>query len=337
MKTFAFLIFLTLMVTETFFAQTPAIEPGLPPGLTKWRAANYSDVRYKLNLTLERQAPLIKGEIEIRVKLSEEGAKNHLYLDFRTKPFAGDKDKPHANIIGVNDVSDFIAQITDEFLMIPSGYLKKGENVIKIEFASPIKTSGAAVTRFLDKEDGAEYIYSLFSASDASTAFPLFDQPDLKAKFQLNIQFEHWSQNNKAISNSIGRPLRMDPMGVLGYKFEETPSISPSVFAFAVGDFKAFSERKDDQAVDKLLTDFKSKGGNDWFALSKKIREVTGNQIFVRKSQAEKFKLNSAEVFRLSRADNKTTKSDIVLLPEIANARINYEGLIFLPESSVFR
>src|SRR5204862_4278900 len=61
-----------------------------------------------------------------------------------------------------------------------------GENIIKLDFTSPILTSGSAITRYVDKQDGAEYIYSLFVPSDASTAFPVFDQPDLKARFELH-------------------------------------------------------------------------------------------------------------------------------------------------------
>ena len=38
-----------------------------------------------------------------------------------------------------------------------------------------------------DREDGAEYLYTLFVPSDASTVFPCFDQPDLKARFTLNL------------------------------------------------------------------------------------------------------------------------------------------------------
>ncbi len=50
-------------------AQTPPIEPGVSQELAKWRAARYSDVRYKLNLTLEKMSPVLKGTIEIRVTL----------------------------------------------------------------------------------------------------------------------------------------------------------------------------------------------------------------------------------------------------------------------------
>ena len=175
-------------LSSTVFAQTmPPIETGVSQNLAKWRAANYSDVRYKLNITLEKGAPLMKGDIEIRVNVSEEGAKRDLILDWRTTSFANDKDKPYANVVAVNDAPDILHSIANEHITIPKGLLKKGENFIKIEFASPIKTSGAAVTRYVDKEDSAEYIYSLFVPSDASTAFPVFDQPDLKARFTLTV------------------------------------------------------------------------------------------------------------------------------------------------------
>ena len=76
----------------------------------------------------------------------------------------------------------------NEHLIFRDGVVA-GENVIKLDFTSPILTSGSAITRYVDKEDGAEYIYSLFVPSDASTAFPVFDQPDLKARFSLGVQY----------------------------------------------------------------------------------------------------------------------------------------------------
>ena len=96
------LIFTLFLSVMNIFAQTPLIETGVSNTLAKWRAANYSDVRYKLNITLEKGAPLMKGEIEIRVNLTDEGAKNDLILDWRTTQFANDKDKPFANVVAVN-------------------------------------------------------------------------------------------------------------------------------------------------------------------------------------------------------------------------------------------
>ncbi len=138
------LLFTLFLSAMNVFSQTPTIETGVPQTLAKWRAANYSDVRYKLNLTLEKDAPLMKGEIEIRVKLTDEGARNDLILDWRTTQFANDKDKPYANVVGVNDAPDILHQIASEHIRIPKGLLKKGENIVKIQFASPIKKRAVA-------------------------------------------------------------------------------------------------------------------------------------------------------------------------------------------------
>ncbi len=53
----------------TVFTQVPPVEPGVSQTLAKWRAARYSDVRYKLNLTLEKMSPVLKGTMEIRVNV----------------------------------------------------------------------------------------------------------------------------------------------------------------------------------------------------------------------------------------------------------------------------
>src|SRR5215213_3525214 len=68
------LAFLTLVSAINLFAQTrppDILAPGVSQELAKWRAARYSDVRYKINLILEKMSPVLKGTIEIRVKLSE--------------------------------------------------------------------------------------------------------------------------------------------------------------------------------------------------------------------------------------------------------------------------
>ena len=96
-----------LLMTVSVFPQNPLpppkLEPGVSQALARWRAAHYSDVRYKLNITLEKGAPLMKGEIEIRVKLTGEGAKNDLVLDWRTTSFAKDKAHPSANVVAVTE------------------------------------------------------------------------------------------------------------------------------------------------------------------------------------------------------------------------------------------
>ena len=58
------ILLLVMTLSVSAFAQAPPIEPGVSQELAKWRAVRYSDVRYKLNLTLEKMSPVLKGTIE---------------------------------------------------------------------------------------------------------------------------------------------------------------------------------------------------------------------------------------------------------------------------------
>jgi len=74
------LIFAFILMTISSFAQTPTIDAGVSQTLAKWRVGNYSDVRYKLNLTLEKMLPTLKGAIEVSVNLK---TASDVILDWR--------------------------------------------------------------------------------------------------------------------------------------------------------------------------------------------------------------------------------------------------------------
>ncbi len=326
------------------------IEPGVSLELAKWRAAHYSDVRYKLNLTLEKMAPVLKGTIEVRVNLkssppyeggvAEGRGGSLLVLDWRK--IRGHEDKSTISNVTLNGnpavlsagenhpVAEAATPLLrkegsqrasptyveqNEHLIFSDG-VQLGENVIKLDFTSPILTSGAAITRYVDKEDGSEYIYSLFVPSDASTAFPVFDQPDLKARFSLTvIAPKEWKVRGNFPELKYGI---IDAESSAIVEFKETKPISTYVFAFAAGDFY--------MAVD--------------------VRDRISNRIFVRKSQAEKFKPHAAEVFRLNREAVKYfeeyfdykfpfPKYDVVLIPEFPFGGMEHSGATFLREASI--
>ncbi len=362
---FLILCVLFVMNSAAFSQEPPPVENGVSQRLARWRSANYSDVRYKLGITLERGAPLMKGELEINVTLTDEGAKNDLVLDWRVAQFAGDKDKPYANVISANNTIDIISTVVNEHLIVPKGALKKGANVIKIRFASPVKSSGAAVTRYIDREDGGEYIYSLFVPSDASTAFPCFDQPDLKARFTLGVQMpKTWNAVSNTEVDSViiadGIPClpvispspsadKKPPVPATGNKppcemldvwqFKETQPISTYVFAFAAGDFVKFSDEGGNPTVRKGV---KNPENSNAYEKS----GFPPSYIYVRKSQAEKFKQHAAEVFRLNREGVKFLESyfdykfpfpkyDLVLIPEFPFGGMEHAGATFLRESAV--
>ncbi len=297
-------------------------QPGVARDLARFRAAHYSNVRYKLQVGLTPGAELMKGSMEIRLTL--DGAAGELVLDWRTAQAKEGQARARVWDIEVNGREAKDVRQLNDHLIIPGTYLVKGENVVRLKFESPISTSGSAVTRYVDREDKSEYIYTLFVPSDASTAFPCFDQPDLKARFQLEVTApETW----KVITNTnpkeehlrfIGtgdKPSDKETMRVL---FHETEPLSTYLFAFAAGPFTEF---KDETSKIPM-------------------------SLFVRKSKAERARKELAEVFRLHREclaflaayfDFKYPfpKYDIVIVPEFAYGGMEHAGATFLREERV--
>ncbi|MBA3633250.1 MAG: ERAP1-like C-terminal domain-containing protein [Acidobacteria bacterium] len=325
---FVFLILMIFPTNETFSQQLPPIDAGVSQTLAKWRAANYSDVRYKLNLTLEKMSPTLKGTIEISVKNNAD----QIILDWRK--IRGKEDLSKVSNVFLNGKPAKFEEI-NEHLVFKDG-IKIGENVIKLDFTSPIATSGAAITRYVDKEDSAEYVYSLFVPSDASTAFPVFDQPDLKARFKLELIYpKDW----KSVSNTQSSGVLLKDNWKTS--FQETQPISTYVFAFAAGNFELFKESTaniQDKSY-KLESPSTDK-------LNQPIAPRRETFIYVRKSQAEKFKQHAAEVFRLNREGVKFLESyfgylfpfpkyDLVLIPEFPFGGMEHAGATFLREDRV--
>jgi aminopeptidase N len=292
-------------------------EPGVPRQLAHFRAAHYRDVRYALSIEILPGADLLKGSEEIHVTLTE--ALPQLVLDWRV---ATARDgKPQARVWGieVNARKADDAREVNDHILIPGAYLKKGENVIRLNFESPIAASGSAVTRYLDREDKSEYIYTLFVPSDASTAFPCFDQPDLKARFKLEARVpSDW----RVITNTEQTPQvtiqDTSSGGKIIRRFYETEPLSTYLFAFAAGPFQEFRDEASQIPM----------------------------RLFVRQSKVERARKELQEVFRLNREgliflakyfDYKYPfpKYDMVVLPEFAYGGMEHAGATFLREESI--
>src|SRR5438477_11062560 len=170
---------LTAGLTANAALAVPGLEPGVSRELAQWRAKYYRDVRYALAISVTSGATKLAGTATVEVTLP--GTVPDLVLDWRPSPGAARVAQLRINGKPAK------AKLEREHLIVPARLLRAGRNRIALSFESPIALSGSAVTRYLDREDGSEYGYTLFVPSDASTAFPCFDQPDLKARFKLAL------------------------------------------------------------------------------------------------------------------------------------------------------
>ena len=295
-------------VTTAAFA-TPKLEPGVALELARWRALHYRDIGYSLQFAIRSGADQIEGLEQIRV--SFRGAPQDLVLDWRGGNPAG-----RISDLIVNGSPRSVAVYEAEHLVIPKQALRAGENLVSLRFRSAVSAAGGPITRFEDKEDGAEYWYTLFVPADASSVFPCFDQPDLKARFTLEISAPvEW----RVVSNA---PLAQEEAvgDFRRHRFAATEPISSYLFAFAAGPFTEIDE-----------TDGPAR------------RSV---RLFVRRSKAEKARSEAPAVLDLNRAGldwferyfghrYPFAKYDLLLIPELPYGGMEHAGAAFLREESV--
>jgi len=106
----------------------------------------------------------------------------------------------------------------------------------------PAVTPAASVP----KDDQYHYMLSTqFESSDARRAFPCFDEPNLKASFEFEIEIP---DDQTALSNMPEKETRKgNKSGTKFVSFEASPVMSTYLYAWAFGDFEYiedFTRRK---------------------------------------------------------------------------------------------
>jgi aminopeptidase N len=217
----SFLIVLPAFGAFQVSAATSSATPaGIPHTLAESRAARVSDLHYQLSYNLVPHAPSTEAIETLRFTLTE--ASQPLLLDFR------DGQVSSLTLNG----APIRTAIDHGHLVLPAANLHVGPNVIEAKFTANIGAAGKAITRFDDKDDGSEYLYTLFVPMDASMAFPCFDQPDLKGRFKLKVRApKDWT----VISNTSGIGAGFAQFA--DHTFAETQPIPTYLFAFAAGPF----------------------------------------------------------------------------------------------------
>ncbi len=205
---------LVVMALAACGTDAPDTADGVSQGLAAERARRLSDVRYNLTFSIpETVDERVAGVAKITFALTEPG--RALVLDF---------DAPPGSVQTVSAGGDSIAfTVVNDHVVVPAAALRAGEQTIELTF---LAGDGA-----LNRND--EFLYTLFVPDRASSAFPSFDQPDLKARYHLTLRVPSgW----EAVANG---PLeeRDSAAGGETFVFGETPPLSTYLFAFAAGRF----------------------------------------------------------------------------------------------------
>ena len=125
----------------------------------------------------------------------------------------------------------------DESAGIPLRGLQEN-NVLVVDVDCRYSNTGEGLHRFVDPVDNETYLYSQFETADAKRMFACFDQPDLKATFDLRVIAPgHW----KVISNGATMSVsETDGAGV--HTFAATPRMSTYLVALIAGPYAEWKD-----------------------------------------------------------------------------------------------
>jgi aminopeptidase N len=112
-------------------------------------------------------------------------------------------------------------------------------NVVVVDADCRYSNTGEGLHRFVDPVDGEVYLYSQFETADAKRMFACFDQPDLKATFDVSVRAaQHW----QVVSN--GATAGVDA-GV--HTFATTPRMSTYLVALIAGPYARWDDVYSDE------------------------------------------------------------------------------------------
>ncbi len=198
---------------------TIRLEKGISLELAKYRKQQVSNVVYHLDFDIPttKTAPI---PASLTLTLIIQDLTNDLFLDFN-------EAKSHLKSVNVNgDKTDINHQ--KEHLIIPKKDLVLGENTIVISF-------NAGESSLNRNED---FLYTLLVPDRASTLFPCFDQPDIKARYQLTITApKEWEVLCGAFEESS-----IEMGDFTKHIFSQTDIMSTYLFSFVTGKFTSVTK-----------------------------------------------------------------------------------------------
>jgi aminopeptidase N len=197
------------------------------------RKARVSEITYALDVDLVSQADAYLGTVGIEFLLK--GAEQNLNIDFTGGAVSQ---------VMVNG-SQVEVNYNGFFIKLPAAALADGANQVEITYSHPFDQDGTGLHRFVDPEDGATYLYTYLWPYYANRLFPNFDQPNLKAQYELTVKAAaDWQVFSAMQEDSVTRDGE-----TATWHFPQSKKFSSYVFSLHAGPYKVWQDKAGDVPI----------------------------------------------------------------------------------------
>jgi aminopeptidase N len=205
-------------------------DTGVPWELAELRRRTISELSYDVSLTIpSERAASVEGETTVRFRWDDPAARE-LVLDFLS---------PAARVRAVEangQPAEWRAE-NDHVVVSASALRPDQVNQVRVVYAAGDESLNRS----------ADFLYALFVPDRHHFSLPVFDQPNLKARWRLTLTVpEEWvavsngAEQGEAIADGAN-----DASGPRTYRFAETRPIPSYLFSFAAGRFQIDEAERD--------------------------------------------------------------------------------------------
>ncbi|MDR3202447.1 MAG: aminopeptidase N [Bifidobacteriaceae bacterium] len=194
------------------------------------RAGLLAVERYQIQLDLTGTGPAFGSATTVDFTCQRPGATTFI-----------DLIAPEATRINLNGRElDPASVFADSRIALPN---LAASNRLRVEARCAYTNTGEGLHRFTDPEDGLTYLYTQFEVPDARRVFAVFEQPDLKAAFDIEVVTPPgWTvvSNQPEISAA---PTLPDGVMAIRHRFATTPRIAPYLTAVIAGPYARWTDQ----------------------------------------------------------------------------------------------
>ena len=190
------------------------------------RKARVSDIAYQLDIDLISLKDAYQGTVRLQFDLADSDAP--LNVDFTGGSVSGIVANGQSIDVDYNGF----------FIRLPVTALVAGSNDIRISYAHPYDQDGTGLHRFVDPEDGNTYLYTYLWPYYSNRLFPNFDQPNLKARYELTVRA---ASDWQVVSATMEDRVTADGDSRL-WHFPQTELFSTYIFSLHAGPYHIWED-----------------------------------------------------------------------------------------------